>query len=175
MCIQYRGLVLQCSRCNIRLARIAPMNSRLPRVVISGTLGGVLVGFLIGGAFYWLRGLLAARSAATAAAAAGSVDDVVIAADKLRYILKLDPGKAKGFSQLGYTLENADDLANVLRYSKNLIGEGTTKTVTEFGTKYEVVMQVIGANGREGLIKVVWQVDHGSTVYRFITSIPKPF
>ena len=87
----------------------------------------------------------------------------------------LDPGKANGFRLLGYTAENTDKLADVLAASRGLITETTARTVTEFGTKYEVAMQVLGANGREGIIEVIWQVDHGSTVFRLITAIPKPF
>jgi hypothetical protein len=76
---------------------------------------------------------------------------------------------------LGYTLENADDLANVLKYSRTLINEATKKTVTQFGTKFELTLKVIGANGREGFIEVVWQVDHGTSLYRLITAIARPF
>jgi len=139
---------------------------------LAAAVGGFIIGAVVGGVFQGARYLLLARGAAALGEAAG---DVLITSDKLRYLTVLDPGKANGFRLLGYTAENTDKLADVLAASRGLITETTAKTVTEFGTKYEVAMQVLGANGREGIIEVIWQVDHGSTVFRLITAIPKPF
>jgi RHS repeat-associated protein len=137
--------------------------------------GGFIVGLVLGGASHWLGSLLAVRSAGAAAAAAGAADDTVIAASKLKYLLTSGGGKDGGFEALGYTLKNVDDVDKMLRYSRTLISEGAPQRVTQHGTKYFVSMKIIGANGREGIVDVVWQLDHGATVYRLITAIAHPF
>jgi hypothetical protein len=63
----------------------------------------------------------------------------------------------------------------VLAASRPLITEEMKTAVTQYGTKYVVNMEIVGANGTRGIIEVAWQVDHGSTVFRLITAIPKPF
>jgi hypothetical protein len=63
---------------------------------------GFIIGAVLGGASYGVRLFLLARTAGALAIASG---DVVIASDKLRYLLLLDAGKANGFRLLGYTLE----------------------------------------------------------------------
>jgi hypothetical protein len=92
-----------------------------------------------------------------------------------RYLLVLDAGKSKGFELLGYTMENAGALEDVLAFSRTLITEEMKTGVTQYGTKYLVEMEVIGANGARGIIEVAWQVDHGTSIFRLITAIPHPF
>lgn len=52
---------------------------------------------------------------------------------------------------------------------------GSREVVTQYGTKYVVQMEVVGANGTRGLVEIVWQQDVGSTIFRLITAIPKPY
>ena len=82
---------------------------------------------------------------------------------------------ANGFRLLGYTLDNADELQSILAASRDFITEETEKTVTKYGAKYVVDMEIVGANGMKGIVQVVWQQDVGSTLFRLITAIPKPF
>jgi RHS repeat-associated protein len=134
--------------------------------------GGFIVGALIGGVINGARAIILARSAAAVGDAAG---DILITADKMRYLLVLDAGKANGFKLLGYTVENAKQLEDMLAASQSLITNTTAKAVTQYGTQYTVSMEIVGANGVKGIIDVGWQIDHGSTVYRLITAIPHPF
>ena len=139
---------------------------------LAAAAGGFVIGVAFGAVGQAAKALFVARAAGAAALAGG---DAIIAADKLRYLLELDAGKALGFKLLGYTVENAGDLEAILTASRQLITEETESVVTEFGTKYVVEMEVVGANGAKGLIEVVWQQDVGSTVFRLITAIAKPF
>ena len=49
------------------------------------------------------------------------------------------------------------------------------KVITEYGRKFEQVLNVVGPNGTAGRITIAWQVDHGSRVLRLITAVPEPF
>jgi hypothetical protein len=125
--------------------------------------------------FQGVKALVAYRLAnagVAARATAAIADDVVITQDKLRYLLVLDPGKAKGFEIFGYT--NPAALEKMLAASRSLV-ETAKVTSTEYGTKYLVAMEVVGPSGVKGVIEVVWQVDRGTSVYRLITAIPHPF
>ena len=139
---------------------------------LAAAAGGFVLGVVFGAAGQVVKGLFVARAAGALALAA---EDTLITADKLRYLLELDAGKALGFKLLGYTLENVEDLEAVLQASRQLITEETERVVTQYGTKYAVQMEIIGANGMRGLIQVVWQQDIGSTIFRLITAIPKPY
>ncbi len=145
------------------------------RKSLHSALGGFILGALTAGVTHSIGALLAARYAGTAAAAAGTLDDVFIHGDKLRYLLKIDKGKAKGFEKLGYTLDNSTDLASVLSYSRSLIEHAVKTKVNEWGVTYTVAMSVIGANGRRGLIEVSWIVAPRSRLFKLVTAIPKPF
>jgi hypothetical protein len=46
---------------------------------------------------------------------------------------------------------------------------------SEYGVKRVIQMTIIGPNGKEGMIEVVWQMDNGSNVWRLITAIRHPF
>jgi hypothetical protein len=88
--------------------------------------------------------------------------------------LSQDAGKAKGFDKLGFSASNSDGLRKVLDSigkQVDLVGGVTT----QFGTKFEKVVEIVGPNGVRGRITTVWQIDHGSDVLRFITAIPEPF
>ena len=138
---------------------------------LAAAAGGFVVGAVIGGVVQGAQLLIATD----AVVLGDAIGDVIITQDKLKYLLQLDPGKANGFKLLGYTLENSDKLADVLAVARTLITDSTPKVITQFGVKYTVEMEIIGANGARGLIETVWQVDHLDTAYRLITAIPKPF
>ncbi len=66
------------------------------------------------------------------------------------YLLNLDHpvggSKAKWFKEsLGFTLENADDLAKQIVFDSN---KAVQTTITEFGVKYNQVISIKGANGK---------------------------
>lgn len=102
-------------------------------------------------------------------------DSAVITSDKLLYLLTAGGGKDGGFRLLGYTLENPEALRKVLLATSELIDATAPQAVTQFGTKFKVVIQLIGPNGKEGIVEVIWQQDVGSTIYRLITATPHPF
>jgi RHS repeat-associated protein len=139
---------------------------------LASAAGGFVIGVVFGGLGYAAKALFVAR---TAGAIALATEDAIVAADKLRYLLELDAGKAYGFKLLGYTLDNAGDLEDMLLASRQLITEETEKVITQYGAKYTVEMEIVGANGMKGLLRVVWQQDIGSTIFRLITAIPKPY
>ena len=118
---------------------------------------------------------IAARAIAVAEVAA---EDIIITEGKVGYLLGAAGGKAGGFEALGYAAENPEGLEALLASTRYLIAEEgalISTTATEYGVKYEVQAGIVGLNGKEGLVTVVWQVDHGSSVYRLITAIAKPF
>jgi RHS repeat-associated protein len=139
---------------------------------LAAAAGGFVIGVAFGAVGQAAKALYVAR---TAGALALATEDVVITADKMRYLLVLDAGKANGFRLLGYTVDNADELQSILAASRDFITEETEKTVTKYGTKYVVDMEIVGASGMKGVVQVVWQQDVGTALFRLITAIPKPF
>jgi len=147
-----------------------------------------VVGATFGAGAQWVAGALgtaeAATTAATAATTAGAaasspagqqiISQVVVAGSKLEYILSQDPGKAKGFAQLGYTLANKEALQQTLTSLGQRL-QLSGGIVTEYGTKFEQVVELTGPNGALGRVTIIWQIDKGSDILRFITAIPEPF
>lgn len=155
------------------------------------TAGGAVVGATLGAGAQWVAGALGAKAAVTAGTAgittiemaasspAGqqliqSISRIEVAGPKLEYLLRLDPGKAKGFERLGYTLSNKEALQQALLSLGQRI-ELSSGIVTEYGTKFKQVVEIIGPNGVRGRLTIIWQVDKGSDVLRLITAIAEPF
>jgi len=95
--------------------------------------------------------------------------------DKLaRYLLNpehpIGGPKAKWFEQaLGFTRSNADDLAKQLTFDP---GKAVQTAVTEHGTKFNQIIDVVGANGRKIPIKVAW-IRNNDGVVRIVTAVPE--
>ncbi len=94
--------------------------------------------------------------------------------DKLaRYLLNpnhpVGGTKAKFFEEaLGFTKDNADDLARQFVFDPK---KATQTTITEYGTKYNQIINVVGANGRTIPINTAWiKGDNG--VVRLVTAVP---
>ena len=94
--------------------------------------------------------------------------------DKLnRYTLNLEHrrggSKARWFQQaLGFTRENSEELARQLVFDeKSAIQTG----VTEFGTKYNQTIAVVGANGRTIPVTTAW-LKGTDGVVRLVTALP---
>ncbi len=69
---------------------------------------------------------------------------------------------------LGFTLDNMDDLAKQIVFN----GERVVQTaVTEFGTKYNQVIKITGANGRVIEVTFAW-IKNNDGVVRLVTGIP---
>jgi hypothetical protein len=97
-------------------------------------------------------------------------------ADKLdRYLLNPDHPvggpKAKWFDRaLGYTRENADDLAKQIEFDES---KAVQTDVTPHGTKYNQTIEIEGANGRHIDVNFAW-IRNNDGVVRLVTAIPTP-
>jgi hypothetical protein len=97
-------------------------------------------------------------------------------ADKLaRYLLNPTHGvggsKAKWFKEaLGFTRENASDLARQIRFDA---AKAVETGVTQYGTKYNQVISIAGANGRVIDVTFAWIRSNDGFV-RLVTAIPTP-
>jgi hypothetical protein len=97
-----------------------------------------------------------------------SVDDKL-----MRYLLNPDHEvggpKAKWFEQaLGFNRENASDLAKQIVFDESRAVETGT---TQFGTKYNQVIPIVGANGKTIDITFAW-IRGNDGVVRLVTAIP---
>ena len=106
-----------------------------------------------------------------------SPDVVVISPAKLRdYILSpTHPdgrGKAAYLSRLGYSQTDWLRLDRDLR-AQHLILDAAPGRPSLYGTKYEIVGVLMGANGATGWIRTVWIVRHGEAIPRLVTLIPE--
>jgi RHS repeat-associated protein len=97
-------------------------------------------------------------------------------ADKLkRYLLNFDhpigASKAQWFKKaLGFDESNASDLAKQIIFdSGTAVETGTTK----YGTKYNQVIEITGANGRSILVTFAW-IRNNDGIVRLVTAIPTP-
>ena len=94
--------------------------------------------------------------------------------DKLaRYLLNpehpIGGAKAKWFDEaLGFTRSNADDLAGQLTFDA---AKAVQQEVAEFGTKFNQLIEVVGANGRTIPVKVTW-IRNNDGVVRIVTAVP---
>lgn len=96
---------------------------------------------------------------------------------KLKYLLKLDKGKKKGFKALGYSFKNKNVLKkDLLKQVKNIDDfDDLLVKQSPYGTRYEITNIIKGSNGKLARLKTVWQIDKGSNTKRLITAIVKPF
>lgn len=94
--------------------------------------------------------------------------------DKLaRYLLNAEHpvggAKAKFFAQaLGYTTENSGALARQLVFNPKT---AVQTAVTQHGTKFNQVIDVVGANGRTIPMKTAW-IQNNDGVVRLVTAVP---
>jgi hypothetical protein len=159
----------------IREFRVAAELSSLPAVSAAGAAARSISE---------LGPLLAARPTIFAAETAGrggaiegaealslsrqSVDDKL-----LRYLLNPDHEvggpKAKWFEQaLGFTRENAPDLGRQIVFDES---KAVETGATQFGTKYNQVIPIVGANGKTIDVTFAW-IRNNDGVVRLVTAIP---
>ena len=78
--------------------------------------------------------------------------------------------KAKWFKEaLGFSRDNMDQLAKQIIFDKN---QATPTTLTEYGQKYEQIIKIVGANGREIDVKFAWIINNGNEFASLVTAIP---
>jgi hypothetical protein len=77
--------------------------------------------------------------------------------------------KAKWFDEaLGFTLSNIDDLAQQFVFDRN---KAVQTAETQFGTKFEQTINIVGANGKTIPVTTVW-LEHLDGVVRLVTAVP---
>lgn len=77
--------------------------------------------------------------------------------------------KAIAFADsLGYNIDNKDALIKEVRKGLGTF-KGIQKNTTQYGSKYEVVMIVKGANGKKAKVKTGWIIETDRTVPRLTT------
>jgi hypothetical protein len=94
-----------------------------------------------------------------------NIDDITIAPSKLDYLLG-NAGKAPGFTDMGYSIGTLDDL--LYSVGNEVIPSDFVK-VTEYGSKYNLAVEIVGPSGVLGRLNTGWQVDVGSNILRFVT------
>jgi len=120
-----------------------------------------------------LSGPLAAYARARAVAQAATKLSIT---DKLeRYLLNLaNPkgcDKAKWFQQaLGFTKENAAGLAKQIKFDP---AKAVQTAVTEHGTKFNQVIEIVGMNGKHIEVTFAW-IRNKDGIVRLVTAIPTP-
>jgi filamentous hemagglutinin len=124
---------------------------------------------------------VAAKNVAPVAEEAGAIggklptDSAGSVAKKLdTYLLDLDHAdggpKAEWFKRsLGFTRENAADLAKQLVFDES---QAVKTEVTQYGTKFNQVINVTGANGRTIPIRTIWNIGSDG-VPRLVTALPR--
>jgi len=91
-----------------------------------------------------------------------NADKIIISIEKLiGYALNLDkqPDKALLFDiVLGYNISNAEELiANINSNIKNL--KSVEKKADKYGKRYQVIMNLTGANNREANVLTGWVIE----------------
>lgn len=92
-----------------------------------------------------------------------NADKAVIPVEKFtKYVLDSEYGdkeKAKAFElALGYKLHNANDLIkNILEHIMNYPAK--FKGSDQYGDKYEIIMLLVGINGKSANVKTGWIID----------------
>jgi len=91
------------------------------------------------------------------------------------YLLNQDhrygASKAKFFMKFCFTLEAWKVLADALRKHGQLHEVSRVKE-TDFGLRYEIDGELVTPDGRQPLVRTVWQVDMCATAPRLITADP---
>ena len=80
-------------------------------------------------------------------------------------------GKAGFFSRFGFESDRWEVLADALR-SHCVQNDVAEVEETVYGTQYVIVGPIDTPDGRNPVIRTVWQVDHGADYPRFITARP---
>lgn len=135
-------------------------------------LGGGLAGKALQKIFGAVKAL---RAVEAAGEAAGTTDaSAASVADKLqRYLLNPDHAlgadKANWFQKaLGFTRGNASDLAKQLVFDeKTAVQTG----VTQYGTKFHQIIDVVGANGKTIPVRTAW-IRGADGVPKLVTAVP---
>ncbi len=78
--------------------------------------------------------------------------------------------KARWFALLGYSYEKPDVLAESLLTLANQ--EVLTSEKNDYGTKYVIVGDITGPNGRSAEIFSIWMLTTGSSVPKLVTAYP---
>jgi hypothetical protein len=82
---------------------------------------------------------------------------------------KNDPDKAMAFElALGYNITNANDLLQNIKCNLHKF-EARNKGNKGFGETYEVVMDIIGVNGKTAKVLTAWLDDEDTGEMRLIT------
>ncbi len=79
--------------------------------------------------------------------------------------------KARYFHSIGYTAENADDLADALVMIARS-GGICQKIASDFGTKYVIDGELVTPIGSAVQIRTVWVIDSQYARPRFVTAYP---
>jgi hypothetical protein len=101
-------------------------------------------------------------------------DNTLIAPEKLTQyllVLKKRNDKSKWLAQIGYTLENWQDLENDLRL-QILSLEATAIETTQYGQTYEIRDNLTGPNGKTVVVVTIWMTEIATGVTKFITMYP---
>jgi hypothetical protein len=79
--------------------------------------------------------------------------------------------KARYFRSIGYTAENADDLADSLVMIAR--SEGVFQEIaSDFGTKYVIDGELVTPMGTSVQLRTVWVIDPQDACPRFVTAYP---
>ena len=79
--------------------------------------------------------------------------------------------KARFFMHFGFRSEQWEELSQALR-EHGQTHEVTRERETGFGPRYEVEGQLRCPDGRQPLVRSVWQMDRGEVAPRLITAYP---
>jgi hypothetical protein len=106
-----------------------------------------------------------------------NAEHAVVSSEKLRDYL-LNPShrrggtKAKLLIAYGYRRENWQQLEYDLR-RQHLPQYAAAESENDYGRQFEIVGPITTPNGRQVVFCSVWQIDHGTSVPRFITTFPR--
>ena len=78
--------------------------------------------------------------------------------------------KARWFNALGYRIEKPNELAESLLSLSSADVMETQKT--DYGTKYVIVGDLIGPDGRTASVHSIWILPIGGSVPRLVTAYP---
>ena len=82
-------------------------------------------------------------------------------------------GKAKAsfFLRFGFSLTHWEELATALR--RHAASHAVSRVLeTDYGPRYHIDGEIESADGRNPLLRTVWQIDLGGEYPRFITAYP---
>jgi hypothetical protein len=159
----------------IREFRLAAELSSLPAVSAAGAAVRSLseLGPLLAARPTIFAAETAGRGGAIEGAEAAGLSNASVADKLWRYLLnpehEVGGPKAKWFEQaLGFTRENAPELGKQIVFDESRAVE---TGVTQFGTKYNQVIPILGANGKTIDVTFAW-IRNNDGVVRLVTAIP---